>query len=73
MNKCITSLCTYCSSPKVAAIIITNSQSKAAPIKAKVVFCIQRLFAKEDYSLGLIKDNPKIVGVMGNYITDSAQ
>jgi len=34
---------------------------------------MNHLFAKDNYSLSLLRDNPKILGVMGTYITDSSQ
>lgn len=54
-------------------IVINNSQAKAMPIKLKVAYCIDKLFEKDNYSLNMLKENPKILGVMGNYITDSSQ
>ena len=43
VNKCIKSLCTYCTNAKVLPIVINNSQSKSIPIKLKVAFCIDKL------------------------------
>lgn len=73
VNKCIKSLCHYCSAPKISSIIISNSQTKAIPIKLKIAFVVNQLLEKDDFSLALLKENPKIVGVMGCYITDSSQ
>ena len=73
VNKCIRSLICYCSNHKISNIIINNSQSKAVPIKVKVAFCIRQLFEKEDFKVGMLRQNPKIVGVMGCYITDGSQ
>ncbi len=55
VNKCIKSLCTYCTSSKIVNILINNSQSKANPIKIKVAFCIDKLFEKDGYSLNLLR------------------
>jgi hypothetical protein len=44
VNKCIKSLCTYCSVPKICSIVVSNSQAKAIPIKVKVAQCLDRLF-----------------------------
>lgn len=43
VNKCIKSLCNYCTSAKVFPIVINNSQSKSIPIKLKVAFCMDKL------------------------------
>jgi hypothetical protein len=73
VNKCIKSLCSYCTSAKVLPIVINNSQSKSIPIKLKVAFCMDKLLQKDNYSLAMLKENPKLLGVMGNYITDGSQ
>jgi len=73
VNKCIRSLCSYCSGVKIAGIITNNSQSKAIPIKLKVAFTLRQLLEKEKYKMGFLKENPKLAGVMGSYITDSSQ
>ena len=73
VNKCIKSLCRYCSSQKICSIVISNSQAKAVPIKLKISLCIRQLLEKDSFSLNLLKENPKLVGVMGSYITDSSQ
>ena len=41
--KCMTSLCYYCSVPKITSIILTNSQTKSIPIKLRVALCIDKL------------------------------
>ena len=43
VNKCVRSLCCYCSSAKISLIIINNSQSKAIPIKLKVALTLKQL------------------------------
>lgn len=73
VNKCIKSLCCYCSNAKICTIVISNSQSKAIPIKLKIALCIKQLLEKDGYRLAIVKENPKIIGVMGCYITDSSQ
>lgn len=73
VNKCVKSLCYYCSTSKISAVIIINSQAKATPIKLKVALCLQRLFEKDSFNIGLIKESPKILGVMNGYIADSSQ
>lgn len=73
VNKCIKSLCKYCSASKICLIVISNSQTKAIPIKLKIAFVIRQLLEKDNFSLALLKESPKIVGVMGSYITDSSQ
>jgi hypothetical protein len=73
VNKCIKSLCRYCSSQKICSIVISNSQAKAVPIKLKISLCVRQLLEKDSFSLNLLKENTKLVGVMGSYITDSSQ
>ena len=73
VNKCIKSLCNYCSGVKIASIITNNSQTKAIPIKLKIALTLRQLLEKEKFRMGFLKENPKLVGVMGNYITDSSQ
>jgi hypothetical protein len=34
---------------------------------------MDKLLEKDAYSLLMLKENPKLLGVMGNYITDSSQ
>jgi hypothetical protein len=69
----VKSLCFYCSTAKICGVIINNSQAKATPIKLKVALCLQRLFEKDDCSIVLLKENPKLLGVMNSYIADSSQ
>ncbi len=33
---------------------------------------MDKLLEKESYSLNMLKENPKLQAVMGNYITDSS-
>lgn len=73
LNKCIRSLCSYCSSPKVCLMITNNSQAKAVPIKLKVALSLRTLLDKEHFSINFVRENSKLVGVMGSYITDSSQ
>jgi hypothetical protein len=73
VNKCIKSLCSYCTNSKIVNIIINNSQSKSIPIKLKIAYCIDKIFEKDNYNLSLIRENQRILGVMGNYITDNCQ
>ena len=73
VNKCIRSLCSYCSPLKITGIIANHTQSKAVPIKVKVVFCLDQLLNKTNYSLGLLKEHPKLLGIMSNYIADGSQ
>ena len=67
------SLCAYCSSAKIGQIITNNSQSKASPIKLKVALTLRHLLEKEHFSINFMRENSKLVGVMGLYITDSSQ
>ena len=46
VNKCIRSLCCYCSNAKIVGIITNNSQSKAIPIKLKVALTLKQLIEK---------------------------
>ena len=46
VNKCIRSLCSYCSMSKICSIVTNNSQSKAIPIKLKVALCIKQILDK---------------------------
>lgn len=55
VNKCIRSLCSYCSSIKIASIITNNSQSKATPIKLKVALTLKQLLQKELFGIQFIK------------------
>lgn len=55
VNKCIKSLCCYCTSSKISGIIINNSQAKAIPIKVKISFCVQKLLEKDNFGLGILK------------------
>lgn len=73
VNKCIKSLCNYCSPLKITNIVTNNSQSKAIPIKLKVVLCMDRLLMKVEYSVALLREHPKLLGVMNNYIVDGSQ
>jgi hypothetical protein len=34
---------------------------------------MDRLMVRDGYAIGLLRDNPKILGVMGSYVTDSSQ
>lgn len=34
---------------------------------------MDRLMVKDGYAIGLLRDNPKILGVMGSYVTDGSQ
>lgn len=43
VNKCIKSLCRYCSNVKISSIITNNSQSKAIPIKLKIALTLREL------------------------------
>ena len=43
VNKCIKSLCSYCTSAKIGSIITSNSQAKAIPIKLKVALTLRQL------------------------------
>ena len=72
VRKCTVSLCTYCSTAKISPIIVTNSNAKAVPVKMKVALCIDKILEKYDYSHQLLKENPKIVGVMSNLIVDGS-
>jgi hypothetical protein len=33
---------------------------------------MDKLLEKDSYSIGMLKENPKLQAVMGNYITDSS-
>jgi hypothetical protein len=47
VKKCMTSLCSYCTTSKICTIIITNSNAKAIPIKINVAFCIDKILEKK--------------------------
>jgi len=49
VRKCMTSLCHYCTSSKIAAIIVNNCQTKAIPVKLKVGLCVDRILDKKNY------------------------
>lgn len=72
VRKCMKYLCTYCTPAKICAIIITNSNAKAVPTKVNVGLCIDKILEKKDYDCQLLKENPKIVTVMGNMIMDGS-
>lgn len=72
VRKCMTSLCTYCTTAKVCNIIISNSNAKAAPIKTKVALCLDKVLEKKDYNAYLLRENPKLVSVMSSYIMDGS-
>ena len=72
VRKCTVSLCTYCTSAKIYPIIVANANSKAAAVKLKVGLCIDKILQKVGYNIQLLKENPKIVGVMSNMIVDSS-
>lgn len=72
VRKCMTSLCNYCTPAKVCNIIISNSNAKAVQVKTKVSLCIDKILEIKNYDSGILKDNPKIVTVMSNYIMDSS-
>jgi hypothetical protein len=55
VNKCVKSLCCYCSSGKISAIIVSNSQAKAIPIKLKVALTLKQLLEKEGFGVHLLK------------------
>ena len=55
VQKCMASLCAYCSSQKICSILLNNAQSKSAPVKLKVIHCIDRLAWKSNYSFQLFK------------------
>lgn len=46
VNKCIRSLCQYCSNAKICAIITSNCQAKAIPIKLKVALTLKQLLER---------------------------
>jgi hypothetical protein len=43
VRKCMTSLCYYCSAPKITSILLSNCQAKAIPVKLKIALCIDKL------------------------------
>lgn len=47
----MTSLCEYCSTNKIASIILTNCQAKAMAVKLKIALCIDKLCEKKDYEI----------------------
>jgi len=51
----MTSLCMYCSSSKITSIIITNSQTKAIPVKLKVALCVDKILDKKNYEIESLK------------------
>ena len=55
VRKCMTSLCTYCTSSKVSHIVISNSNAKAVPIKTKVALCIDKILDKKNYESSVLK------------------
>lgn len=55
VRKCMTSLCTYCSTAKICPIIITNSNAKAMPIKLNVGLCIDKILEKKEYDCQILK------------------
>ena len=42
-KKCMSYLCSYCTTAKVCHIVIANSNMKAVPIKTKVAYCIDKI------------------------------
>lgn len=72
VNKCMSSLCSYCSSQKICTILLNNAQSKSAQVKIKVIHCIDRLAWKTNYSLQLFKENSRMAGLLSNYILDGS-
>jgi hypothetical protein len=49
--KCMTSLCMYCTSTKIASIIVNNSQTKAIPVKLRVALCVDKILDKKNYEI----------------------
>ncbi len=72
VKKCISYLCCYCSTAKIASIITTNCQTKAIPVRIKVAICNDKLLEKKDYSLDTLRENPKLLAIMNNLIADSS-
>lgn len=55
VRKCMTSLCSYCTTAKVSHIVIGNSNAKAVPVKTKVALCIDKILEKKDYDASVLK------------------
>lgn len=72
VKKCTISLCTYCSTQKILGIILAHVNAKAIPVRLKVALCVDKILEKYSYSTNLLKENPKLVGVMGNFIVDGS-
>ncbi len=53
--KCMTSLCTYCTSGKIISIIITNTQTKAIPVKLRVGLCVEKILDRKDYDIECLR------------------
>lgn len=51
VRKCMTSLCHYCTCSKITAIIVTNCQTKAIPVKLKVALCVDRILDRKNYEI----------------------
>lgn len=51
---------------------MNNAQSKATQVKVKIIHCIDFLNSKMNYSLQLLKENPKIAGLLSSYIMDGS-
>lgn len=47
----MTYLCTYCTTNKIANIIVMNTQTKSIPVKQKAALCIDKLLEKKNYDV----------------------
>jgi hypothetical protein len=72
VRKCVVSLCVYCSTSKIIGIIMNNANAKPIPVRLKVALCIDKILEKHNYNSTLLKENPKLVGVMSNLVVDGS-
>ena len=68
----MTSLCMYCTSSKIVSIIVTNSQTKAIPVKLKVALCVDKILDKKSYDVECLRENSKLVAIMSAMISDGS-
>ncbi len=68
----MTSLCMYCSTSKIASIIVMNTQTKSIPVKLKVALCVDKILDRKNFDIECLKENPKLIVILSSMISDSS-
>jgi hypothetical protein len=72
VRKCMGFLCLYCSASKIFAFVVNNSNTKAIPIKMSILYCIERVLARNEYSCQILKENVKVINILSGLLIDGA-